>query len=150
MNIKSYFKSFSPVEIAVLFVFIVYIVFPIKTPVQFSTYIDSPFGLLTILIITLYLFFYCNPVLGVVYILVAYELLRRSSLNTHRVPIIQYVPSEKKRAEEMAKMNPPNYTTLEEEIVQLRAPIDVSKPILYNETTFKPVAEDVMGASSFL
>lgn len=147
MNFKSYFKSFSPIEIAVLLVFIIYIVFPIKTPVQLSSYIDSPLGIFGILIITLCLFLYCNPVLGVVYILVAYELLRRSSLNTKRVPIIEYVPSEKKRAEEMARMNPPSFTTLEEEIVQLQAPIDVSKPILYNETTFKPVAEDMLGGS---
>jgi hypothetical protein len=147
MNFKSYFKSLSPIEIAVLVVFIIYIVFPVKTPVQLSSWVDSPLGILGILIITLYLFLYCSPVLGVVYILVAYELLRRSSLNTHRVPIIQYVPSEKKRAEEMAKMNPPSFTTLEEEMVQLAAPIDVSKPVLYNETTFKPVAEDTLGGS---
>lgn len=147
MNVAQYFKSFSPLEIAVLAVFIVYIVFPVHTPVQLSSYIDSPFGILMVLIITLYLFFFTKPLLGVVYLLVAYELMRRSTQVTNRVPIIKYVPSEKKRQDEMVKMNPPAYTTLEEEIVQQRGAIDTSRPILYNETSFKPVSENIMGAS---
>jgi hypothetical protein len=147
MNLTQYLKSFSPIEIAVLAVFIVYIVFPIKTPVQFASYIDHPFGIIAILAITLYLFFFTNPVLGVVYLLVAYELLRRSSKIVNRVPIIEYVPSEKKKMQEMVKMNPPHFTSLEEEIVAERGPIDVSKPIVYEQPSFKPIAENVMGAS---
>jgi hypothetical protein len=44
-------------------------------------------------------------------------------------------------------MNPPNYTTLEEEIVAQRAPIDVSRPIIYDKPTFKPIMENVGSAS---
>jgi hypothetical protein len=146
-TLSSYFKNFSPIEIAVLAVFIIYIVFPIKTPNQFGIFIDHPFGIVILFAITLYLFFYTNPVLGVVFLLVAYELLRRSSLIVARYPIIEYVPSEKKRMQEMVLMNPPNYTTLEEEIVAQRGPIDVSRPIIYDKPTFKPVAENVGSAS---
>ena len=147
MNLSSYFKNFSPIEIALLILFTIYIIFPIKTPSQFAYYIDTHFGIISILSITFYLFFFCNPVLGVVFILVSYELLRRSSLITSRVPIIKYVPSEKKRAVQMELMNPPSFTTLEEEIVAQRGPIDVSRPIIYEPSTYKPVSENVKGAS---
>ena len=147
MSISSIFKSFSPVEIAVLVVFIIYIIFPISTPSQFAFYIDHPFGIVAILTVVVYLFFFTNPVLGVVSLLVVYELLRRSSLLVSRVPIIEYVPSQKKKDAEMILMNPPVYTTLEEEIVGQRAPVDVSRPIVYNDTTFKPIAENIKGAS---
>jgi hypothetical protein len=131
----------------VLSVFIVYIVFPIKTPARFASFIDNIMGILAILIVTLYLFFFTNPILGVVYLMVGYELIRRSSQIVNRIPIIQYVPSERTKQQEMVKMNIPSYTTLEEEIVGKRGHVDVSKPILYDQPTYKPIAENVGGAS---
>jgi hypothetical protein len=135
------------IEIALLVVFIVYILFPVSTPAGLSYYVDSPLGIVAILLVAVYLFFFSHPVLGVIYLWVAYELLRRSAAITTRIPMIQYVPSEKKRMREMVKMNPPVYTTLEEEIVAKNGHVDVSRPLLYEKPSFKPVAENVMGAS---
>jgi hypothetical protein len=56
--------------------------------------------------ITLYLFFYSNPILAILYIFVAYELLRRSAAFTGRVAMIQYTPTQQKKDNQMQKMNP--------------------------------------------
>ena len=147
MTIVSYIKSFSKIELSLLIVFILYILFPVKTPVPIAPYIDSPLGITSILFVTVYLFFYTKPVLGVIYLLVAYELLRRSTQNSSRVPLIEWVPSQPIKDIQMASMNVPQSTTLEEEIVGQRGPIDESRPIMYESTGFKPVAENVNGAS---
>lgn len=146
MNISSYLKTISKMEYLVLAVFIIYIIFPVKTPYQFAYYIDHPLGIVLVFIIAFYLFFYTTPLLGILFLFVAYELFRRSSTIIARVPIIQYTPTEEKRQTEMILMNSPDFKTLEEEIVAQRAPVDVSKS-LYNETTFKPVYDRVNNAS---
>jgi hypothetical protein len=49
----------------------------------------------------------------------------------------------------MEMMNPPKETSLEEEIVQLRAPIGKSDPVKYTESSFKPVADNLIGGSMY-
>jgi len=111
--------------------------------------VDSSLGMLTVFVVTVYLFFNVNPVVAVVYIFVAYELLRRSSNKTGRVTIVQHTPSQAKKDSEMVAMNPKQSTTLEEELVQQMAPIGQSDSSVYVTTSFKPVADKVGEASLY-
>jgi hypothetical protein len=149
LSLPESLKSFSIYEMIWLFVFIIYIVFPIEAPFEIAQYLDSALGMAIIFCITVYLFLYTNPVLGILFIFVAYEILRRSSAVTGRVAIMQYTPSEPKRQAEMVAMNPPEQKTLEEEVVDLRAPLGQSPPTMFTESSFKPVADNVNGASLF-
>lgn len=142
-------KSLSLVEICLFLVFAVYIVFPIQMPYGSAKYIDSPVGMITMFCITLYLFLYTNPILGILYLFVAYELLRRSSKVTGRVAMVKYTPTQAKMDAEMKAMNPPKVETLEEMVVAERAPIGKSEPIVFMSSTFKPVADKVDGASVY-
>lgn len=152
MTMPSYLKvdNMAVWELVLFFVFIVYLIFPYYLPEFIANYIDSPMGYIIMLLITIVLFVYSHPLLAVLFIFVAYELLRRSSESASRVAIIKYTPSEKKRAETMAEMNPPKHTTLEEEMVHKMAPVGKSDPIVYNNSSFLPVAEKVEGASVFM
>jgi hypothetical protein len=152
-------------EMSLLIVFIIYVIFPISTPEVFVPIIDSPIGYVSVFIITVGLFVYTTPLLGIVYIFVAYELIRRSSLrsiqnkpkSTQDVIRTRYMPTHLPKPIpeptvkeiEMALMNPEREPTLEEEIVQLRAPIGKSDNVKYTESSFKPVATDVLGASMY-
>lgn len=147
MKIPEVFRSLSKLEIALLVVFMSYIILPIPTPVFLSGLIDSPLGMLVIFLVTLYLFFYTNPILAIIYVFVAYELLRRSSIVTGRVAMIQYTPSQAQRDVQMKAMNPPQVDTLEEKVIKKMAPIGHSDPSTYLMSSYKPVAEDVGGAS---
>jgi hypothetical protein len=149
MKLPQVFKSLSSLESSLLVVFILYLVLPIQTPQVLAGTVDSPLGMLVIFIVTIYLFFYSNPVLAIVYVFVAYELLRRSSQVTGRVGIVQYTPTQVKKDSEMRAMNPPVVETLEEQVVQKMAPIGRSDPIVYTSSTFKPVAEKIDGASMY-
>lgn len=164
MKLLKSFGTFSVIEILVLLSFVVYILFPISTPSALRPYVDSPLGYISMFLITIALFMYTSPLLGIMYIFVAYELIRRSAQYT---PIhegratnkysTQYMPTHVPRAivsqmekdSELSELNPPRSSTLEEEIVQMRAPIGRSDPVKYTESSFKPVADNLMGASMF-
>ena len=149
MNIQSLFKSFSQLEILLLVIFILYIVLPIQTPDFLAGAINSSLGMLFIFIITVYLFFHVNPILAVVYIFVAYELLRRSGNKVGNVTILQYTPTQAKKDAELKAMNPVKAETLEEQIVQKMAPIGHSDPSVFTSSSYKPIADNIKNASMY-
>ena len=144
-------KSVSPIEIVIFVAFVIYLVFPIATPDVLANVVDTPLGIITLFVITLSLFVYTNPILGIIYIFVAYELLRRSH-KTVPINIPSYIPTaspnQAAKNTEMAKMNPPKATTLEEEVILKMAPIGHSDLSTYVDTTFKPVSENTKNAAN--
>lgn len=142
-------KSISPLEILLFILFVVYIVFSIPTPAILIPLLDSPLGLGIIILTTLYLFFYTTPILGILSVLVAYELLRRSSKVSGSTPILKYTPTQIKKDKYMKEMNPPtNVLTLEEEIVREMAPIGKSDPSTYIDTSYKPIADKLIDGTA--
>ena len=151
ISIPNVFKSFSRLETILLVVFILYIVLPIQTPNFLAGAIDSSLGMLSIFIITVYLFFHVNPILAVVYIFVAYELLRRSCKITGQTPIVEYTPTQVKKDQYMKEMNPPTHVvSLEEEIIHQMAPIGKSDPTTYIDTSYKPIADKLMEGATLV
>ena len=149
MEFKKLFQSLKPLEIVLLVVFIIYIVFPIQTPDFLASSVDSSLGMLSIFIITIYLFLYVNPIVAVVYIYVGYELLRRSSNKSGKVTVMQYTPTQAKKDQEMKNMNPVLEKTLEEDIVEQMAPIGHSDANVYIDTSFKPMADKLKDGSLY-
>jgi hypothetical protein len=147
MEITNILKSLSKTETVLLASFILYIVAPIPVPSLFAGVFDSSLGMLLLFIATLFLFFYVNPVLGIVFIFVAYEILRRSAQFTGRTAIVQHTPSQIKKDIQMKAMNPVIVETLEEEVVNKMAPVGHSDISVYTVSTFKPIADKVGSAS---
>jgi hypothetical protein len=149
MNVPSAVKSLSNLELSVLVVFAIYLAMPIQMPAYVANMIDSPMGMLGIFLVTIYLFLYANPILAILYVFVAYEMLRRSSNIAGRVEMIPYTPSQIKKDAQMKAMNPAKATSLEEEIVEQMAPIGQSDLSVYTPSSFKPVAEKIGSASMY-
>ena len=149
MKLDNTFKTMSKLEIALLIIFIIYLIFPIDAPSFIASSVESPLGMLTVFIVTLYLFLNANPVIAVLYVFVAYELIRRSSHRHGVVPVVKFTPNQAKKDSEMKAMNPVIVETLEEEVVAKLAPIGHSDISSYTTTSFKPVAENVGSASVY-
>ena len=149
MNFKNFLNSMSLLEKVLTVLFIVYLVMMVPTPDWFTPYINSPLGLVVLVVLVMYLLFYTTPVLGVLSLFVAYELLRRSSvMPIAKTSIESRTPSQAKKDVQLQKMNPsPQSTSLEEEVVQKLAPIGVSEPSQYVNSEFKPVTTSLVGAS---
>jgi len=146
-----FLKSVSPLEIFLFIVFVVYILFPISTPDFLIPIVNSSFGLAILLISTLYLFFYTTPILAVLAILVAYEIVRRSnksaSKNYTHTP--EYLPpTQENKDEKLMEMNPVKLESLEEEVIHTMAPVGKSDPSTFIETSYKPIADPLFCSGS--
>ena len=149
MKLLNYFKAMSNLEVLLAVLFALFIILPIDVPLVLAKLIDSSLGMVLIFALAVYLFFKEDPVVAVLFVLVAYELIRRSDKATGKQIIMKHTPTQEKKDEKMKKMNPPKKATLEEEMVDKLAPVGKSDMISYVSTTFSPVAEEVTGASVY-
>jgi len=157
--------NLSSYEMILVAIFVIYIISPVESPPAISGLVSSPLGLVVIFAITVFLFIYTNPILGILYLFVAYELLRRSdkvpsSAHDHShgnfLPITMPLAAPK-----MPNMTPmlntvknesrvdvvPLTNSLEEETISASSPIGESRSSNYMETPFKPTAGSIHGAS---
>lgn len=137
MKLDNFLKSVSTLEIIVFIIFVVYLVFHIPTPGFLIPVIDSPLGLGIIVVVTIYVFFYTTPILAILSVLVAYELLRRSSVVSGvKYPVTPYLPTQHKKDVVIKQMNPVKKVTLEEEVIQVMAPIGKNDTATFVETSY--------------
>lgn len=164
MKIKNLLKTIKPAEIIVLVIFVLYVIFPVPTPSLMSPYIESPLGLLVLFCIAVALFVYSTPAVGILFVFVAYTLLRRSATVKNETHYVQYTKSEGEKKNDVVQqvqeatpkeeprnveVGGPQPLTLEEEIVRERAPVGKSEPIQYLQTSYKPVATNTNGSTAF-
>lgn len=147
MKVLEQFKSLKSLEIGSLILFIIFIIFPFKLPLMVANIVDSSLGLVFLFIVTIYLFFHTNPILGVIFILVAYELIRRSTETTGGNYMIRDNTTQNYKDAELQQLNPLQPTTLEEEVISIMAPArnEFIKGDLNND--FIPVTSATVGAS---
>jgi hypothetical protein len=164
MKKSLFLKSMQVPEIVVLVIFILYLIFPVSTPGELSPYIESPLGVIVLLVMIVALFLYSHPLVAVLFLFVAYTLLRRSAAVKPTTSYIeQTLSSEEKMKDakkELEMATPPHQEvrhpdlkasqpkTLEEEVVAKHSPIGVSEKISVVETSFLPVSTNVKGTSS--
>ncbi|OUU15998.1 MAG: hypothetical protein CBB97_23430 [Candidatus Endolissoclinum sp. TMED37] len=149
MKLLNTFKKMTKLEVALSILFVLFIILPLNVPDLFANLIDTSLGMIVIFGLAVYMFFHVNPVVAVLFVFVAYELLRRSSKRTGKAIIQKHTPTQEKKDEKMKKMNPEKKETLEEEIVDKMAPVGKSDMISYVTTSFSPIAEEVGSASKY-
>lgn len=147
MKLDNFLKSVSTLEIILFIIFVVYLVFQIPTPGFLIPLIDSPLGLGIIILTTIYTFFYTTPILAILSVLVAYELLRRSSVISsikypYSYPITPpSTPSQHQKDVIIKQMNPVKKVTLEEEVVQVMAPLGTNDTSTFIETSYQTLPD---------
>jgi len=78
-NLSAFKKPLKKIEILALVVFVVFLFFPFKIPSVLANAVNSAAGILVIFVIIVFLFVYAHPIVAIVYLLVAYEFVRRTS-----------------------------------------------------------------------
>ena len=150
MKVLEQLKSLKSIEIGILSLFILFVILPLKLPLMVANLFDSPIGVILLFVIAVSLFFYTNPILGVIFILVAYELIRRSSETTGGNNVVRDNTTQHMKDIELEKLNPVQPETLEEEMVNKMVPArnEFIKGDLSND--FKPNMNSNMDASLFV
>ena len=144
-SLSSLFKKQHIGELVLAILFIIYLILGLKTPEPIANLIDSLVGKIVIFIIVVYLFNYSNPILAVLSLFVAFDLIRRSSAATGIDALQKYAPSEEKRTSQFTAFNQFPYT-LEQEIVAKMAPIAKNGSSIL-PASYKPLLDNLHDAS---
>ena len=140
---KDLFKKSNQHHLVLLVVFILYIILNIQTPCMLANAIDTIYGNIVVVLLAFILLTHSNPIIGVVALFAAYELIKRSSIATGSAAISKYLPSEIKKGQHLSAFNQ-FPITLEEEVVNKMAPlVETAGP---NQLDYKPASDDTHGA----
>ena len=84
-------------DMILVLVFSIYLVMGYPTPEPVATVVDTLVGKLVIMFVVISLFVYANPIVAVLSLLVAFDLMRRSSKATGIDALARYAPTEQKK-----------------------------------------------------
>lgn len=125
--------------------FAIYSVFDIDSPTWLNDFVSSDLGSVTVILITLSLFLYMNPIIAILGSVAAYELITRSRKNNYvGDQMISYLPKTQPGCSDLNAYNQYS-TTLEQEMVEKMAPL-VGPTV--GQVTYKPNMESDHGATS--
>jgi hypothetical protein len=145
-SFSSLFKKEHMGELILVILFIIYLIMGYRTPEPISGAVDSLLGKIVIIIIVIYLFMHSNPILAVLSLFVAFDLIRRSSISTGIDALKRFAPSEIKKSSQFTAFNQFPYT-LEQEVVKKMAPIIQQSGSSLKPPSYKPLLENLYDAS---
>lgn len=124
--------------------FVLYLISDKYVPTQIAQIIDTSIGKIGIVLISLSLFAYANPLLAILGVIVAYYLIQSSTKQTGTYGMESYELTEQKKWETYDPRETHKYT-LEEEIVKERASDRFNSS--YVKTPWSTSFDDIHGAS---
>lgn len=138
-------------QLILTILFILYLFFNVDVPRNLASAIDSPFGMTIVIVISIALLCMTNPVLGFLGFVVAYELIRRSRVQTGSQAVSQNIITESRKYNEMQSFNNDInnnklFSTLEEQVVSTMVPY-INNGQLDNNNV-KPVLDKQHDAAS--
>jgi len=130
-------------ELLMLAVLVLYITLNVQTPDMLAKLVDNVLGNVVIILAALYLLTNTNPIVGVVALYAAYELIRRSDKSNLSSNFKKFLPTQEKKNGHFSAFNQ-FPVTLEEQMVKKMAPlVETSGPSNLN---YKPNQEEVHNA----
>ena len=140
------FKKENMSQLSLAILFIIYLIMGYKTPEMIANVVDTLVGKIVIFIMVIFIFMNANPILAVLSLFVAFDLIRRSSSVTGIDALKKYLPTEEKKSSQFTAFNQYPYT-LEQEVVKKMAPIVQSGSSL-TKASYMPTLENLHDAST--
>jgi len=143
-SLKDLFTKKNMPELVLASLFVLYLVMGYKIPEQAATIVDSTIGKIVVVLVALMLFAYSKPILGILALLVAYQLIKSSSVQTGMAGLEEYYPTESKKWTPFTPTNQFAYT-LEQEVVKKMANQKFNTE--YVKAPFRPILDDTHDAA---
>ena len=104
---KSFDKlvSENPSQLILGIIFVLYILMNVQTPAFLAGSIENIFGKVIVVAIAVVIFVKTNPVIGVLGLVVAYQMIKTASVTTGTYGLRHYLPSENSKMQEMQSFN---------------------------------------------
>jgi len=123
---------------------IIYIILDIKLPILIADAVDTIYGKIVLLILSINIYANINKIAGILSFIATYFMIIRSSKQTGSHAINHHLPSEKSKVEDFSKYNDFPITLEEEEVSRMA-------PLVRNDTStgadYKPVLESLHDAA---
>jgi hypothetical protein len=139
-NLTNIFKKKNMGQLVLASLFVLYLIMGFDTPELLANKIDTIYGKILVIVLSLSLFSFTNPILALLGLFVAFDLIKRSAITTGTAAISKYVPSEQQKTYDINMYNEAPYT-LEEEIVKTMTP-SVKFEGSSSTSSFQPVLDD--------
>lgn len=146
---SSLFKKENMGQLILSILFVIYLIMGYNTPMSLAELIDTPVGKIAVIIVALCILSTSNPILGILALFVAYELIRRSSISL-RGDLKSFIPSESKKSDQFSAFNQNEFPyTLEQEMVGKMTIQNNSINMSFtdNSSSFKPILDNTHNAS---
>jgi len=143
-NLNDLLKAEKRHQLMLGVVFVIYILMNVKTPRTLAELVDNLYGNIVVVVIALSVFTQSNPVVGILAMVAAYELIKRSNVGTGNHAIRNYLPSDKSKVMDFSRYND-FPVTLEEQVVKKMAPL--VKHDAPPNSNYKPVLNALHDAS---
>jgi hypothetical protein len=124
--------------------FVIYLVIGLKMPPEIATVFDTMGGKIIIALVALSLFVNANPIVGILGIFVAYQLIKTSADTTGRSSMEQFYPVDRKKWGSFTPTNQFPYT-LEQEVVKNMTTQKFNTS--YVKAPFRPSLDDTHDAA---
>ena len=141
---KDLFTKKQTPELVLSILFVLYLVMGFHVPDGVATIIDTSIGKIVVVLVALMLFAYSNPVLGVLALLVAYQLIKGASVKTGMAGLEEYYPTEAKKWTPFTPTHQFPYT-LEQEVVKNMTTQKFNTE--YVKAPFRPLLDDTHDAA---
>jgi hypothetical protein len=135
-------KNILQAILTVLFVF--YLISDKKLPTPVANLVDTPLGKVIVVVLSLSLFAYANPLLAILGVCVAYFMINSATMQTGTYGLEEYTPTESRKWSSFEPRQHHSYT-LEEEIVKERASQRFNTSFV--KTPWRPILDDNHNAS---
>jgi hypothetical protein len=135
-------KNILQAILTVLFVF--YLISDKKLPTPVANLVDTPLGKVIVVVLSLSLFAYANPLLAILGVCVAYFMINSATMQTGTYGLEEYTPTESRKWSSFEPRRHHSYT-LEEEIVKERASQRFNTSFV--KTPWRPILDDNHNAS---
>ena len=126
-------------------VFILYILMDVPTPALVSDFIKETYGNLVVILLVVVMFLCVNPIVAVLGLVAAYELIKRSQIQAGTFKKNLLPSTEEKKFKQFERLNHVP-KTLEEEVVKKMAPMTSSTG--YSSQNYKPVVDKSVESSA--
>jgi hypothetical protein len=127
------------------FLFIIYILSSLEVPEKLSIAINTTGGNSVVMLLALSVFYHTHSVIGILGLIAAYELIKRSGNGVAYIDIDNYIPSESGKSRNLDIMQPTFKGSLEEDMVRNMVPLVV--PGQQSDLNYQPTLDSLHNAS---
>jgi hypothetical protein len=136
-------KNIGQLILAILF--IIFLLSNLSVPYSWAKLIDTKIAVVIIVVILILLVCYVNPLVSILAVLVAYELMKRSATMVGKTNLEDYYPVQEKKWSPFNSHHQFPYTLEQEVVNKMTKNVFLSTP---SKSSYKPIVDNTYNAFS--